>query len=65
MKLKVFFISLICSLSYSQIPEYYQGIDFTQSGEDLKNQLATLITTTHTTELVYTSGSSGDRKSVV
>ncbi len=59
MKLKVFFISLICSLSYSQIPEYYQGIDFTQSGEDLKNQLATLITTTHTTELVYTSGSSG------
>jgi endonuclease I len=58
MKLKL----LLLLLSYScfgQIPAYYSGIDFSQSEENIKNQLATLITTTHTIELVYTSGNSG------
>src|SRR5690606_37394009 len=56
LKLLLFLIGYSC---FGQIPEYYSTIDFSQSGENLKSQLATLITTTHTTELVYTSGSSG------
>src|SRR5690606_36279059 len=59
MKLKLLFLFLIAYSCFGQIPEYYSTIDFSQNGENLKNQLATLITTTHTTELVYTSGSSG------
>lgn len=58
MKLKL----LLLLISYSccaQIPAYYSGVDFTQNAEQIKSQLQTLITTTHTTELVYTSGSSG------
>lgn len=58
MKLKLLLL-LLCYSCFGQIPAYYNGVDFSQSGENLKNQLATLITTTHTTELVYTSGSSG------
>lgn len=58
MKLKLLLL-LLCYSCFGQIPAYYSSIDFSQSGENLKNQLATLITTTHTTELVYTSGSSG------
>lgn len=42
---------------YAQIPAYYSSIDFSQTGENLKSQLATLITTTHTTMLPYTSSS--------
>ncbi len=56
--LLLFLIGNIC-ICFGQIPEYYSTIDFSESGENLKTQLATLITTTHTTELVYTSGSSG------
>jgi len=40
----------------SQIPAYYSTVDFTQTGDALKAQLATLITDTHTTELQYTPG---------
>lgn len=58
MKLKLLLLLLFYSC-FGQIPAYYSSIDFSQSGENLKNQLATLITATHTTELVYTSGSSG------
>ncbi|OIQ20083.1 MAG: hypothetical protein BM557_05260 [Flavobacterium sp. MedPE-SWcel] len=38
----------------SQIPEYYSTINFDLTGDDLKEELTTLITTTHTNELVYT-----------
>lgn len=41
---------------FAQIPAYYNSIDFSQTGNNLKSQLSTLITTTHTTELVYTPG---------
>jgi len=41
-------------LCIAQIPEYYNEIDFTQDGEELKEQLATLITDTHTFNLIYT-----------
>lgn len=40
---------------FAQIPQYYADVDFTLTGEALKQQLAQLITTTHTTNLVYTS----------
>ena len=48
---------LLPAFFYAQIPTYYSGIDFTQTGENLKSQLATLITNTHTTKLPYTSSS--------
>lgn len=38
----------------AQIPQYYSAVDFTLTGDALKNQLATLITNTHTTQLIYT-----------
>lgn len=58
MKIKLLFL-LLSVASFAQIPAYYSGIDFTQSGPNIKVQLTNLITTTHTTELVYTSGTSG------
>lgn len=58
MKLKLLLLFLSIS-SFSQIPPYYSAVDFTKSGTELENELAALITNTHTTQLVYTSGSSG------
>lgn len=58
MKTKLLFLLLTIS-GYAQIPAYYASIDFTKSSSALESQLSTLITTTHTTQLVYTSGSSG------
>jgi endonuclease I len=43
-------------LCIAQIPEYYSEIDFSQDGEYLKEQLAELVTETHTTNLSYTPG---------
>lgn len=40
----------------AQIPQYYNTVDFTLSGNALKEQLATLIRNTHTTQLAYTPG---------
>mgnify|MGYP006199764539 CR=1 FL=1 len=56
MKIKLFFL-LISTSFFAQIPTYYNGIDFTLTGNALKSQLATLITTTHTNQLPYTSTS--------
>ncbi len=42
--------------SYGQVPNYYNGTDITQTGDNLKSDLATLITNTHTTNLSYTPG---------
>ncbi|KAF2509805.1 T9SS type A sorting domain-containing protein [Flavobacterium arcticum] len=39
---------------FSQIPEYYNSINFSLTGDALKDELAVLITETHTNELVYT-----------
>ena len=58
MKLKLLLL-LIAYSSFAQVPAYYSNIDFTQSAENIKSQLSALITATHTTELTYTSGSSG------
>ena len=56
MKLKLLLLLFANSL-FAQIPTYYSTIDFTQTGNTLKNQLATLITNTHTNQLPYTSSS--------
>lgn len=41
---------------FGQVPDYYIGIDFTQNGQTLKNQLSNLITATHIYDLSYTPG---------
>jgi len=51
---KILFL-LVPSFFYAQIPAYYASIDFSQTGDYLKNQLTTLITNTHTTNLPYTA----------
>ena len=38
---------------------YYDGFNFTQNGSDLKNALATIVTTTHTTILTYSQARDG------
>lgn len=59
MKYSLFFL-LFIKLVYCQIPAYYSSIDFSLSGENLKQQLSQLITTTHTTNLPYTSSTFPD-----
>lgn len=51
------FIICYSLISYSQIPTYYNNVDFNKSGNPLKSQLSNLITNTHTTLLPYTSSS--------
>ena len=51
---KILFIFLPL-FSFSQIPNYYNSIDFSQEGDVLKNQLSTLIINTHSTLVPYTS----------
>ncbi|MFN3907979.1 MAG: endonuclease [Flavobacterium sp.] len=48
-----FFFLLFVSLVIAQIPSYYNGINFTQNGQALKNALANRIISTHTNELTY------------
>lgn len=52
MKHFYFFFLFITSLCFSQ-QAYYNSIDFNQTGLDLKNDLATLIISTHTNTLSY------------
>jgi endonuclease I len=47
---------LLTTCSFAQIPSYYSSINFTQSGNTLKNALGNLITTTHTTKISYSPG---------
>lgn len=54
MKRKLLLLILLPYLCLAQIPTYYNGIDFTKSGNELKTQLTNLISTTHTTILPYT-----------
>lgn len=50
---KILFFFLPLSL-FAQMPAYYQGIDFTQSGEQIQADLSALIIATHSYELIYT-----------
>ena len=55
MKLKLSFLASILSfLIYAQsAPAYYSGINFNKTQNDLKNEMASLITTTHTKVITY------------
>lgn len=59
MKLKLLLL-LAPFICLAQIPAYYSSIDFSQTGDNLKNQLTTLITNTHTTVLPYTASGTTD-----
>ncbi len=52
----ILFLLLCPTLLFSQIPDYYSEVDFSLSGDALKQQLANLVSETHTNELVYTPG---------
>ena len=54
---KIYWLLLLIPFQlFGQIPDYYIGIDFTQNGENLKNQLSNLIIATHSNDLSYTPG---------
>jgi len=57
MKIKLFLALLFPFLLLAQTPTYYQSIDFTQTGQDLNEQLTTLLDFTHAYKLPYTSSS--------
>jgi endonuclease I len=44
---------LLVAASYAQVPAYYSGIDFSQTGLPLKEQLSDLVTSTHDTPISY------------
>jgi endonuclease I len=52
---KLLFLLLVLPAQFltAQIPAYYSSIDFTLTGLPLKNQLATLVATTHDTPISY------------
>lgn len=54
MRITVFTVLLFPFFVFSQIPEYYNSIDFNTTGEELKSQLAQLIEQTHILDLEYT-----------
>ncbi|WP_379963198.1 endonuclease [Epilithonimonas sp. UC225_85] len=58
MKLKFSFLaSIISFVAFAQsAPSYYSGINFNKTKNELKNDLATLITTTHTQTISYSAG---------
>lgn len=45
---------LLTNFGFTQIPSYYNNVDLTLTGMDLKNELANKITTTHTSPTTYT-----------
>ena len=47
---------LFLNFSLAQIPSYYNGTDITATGDNLKINLAALVTNTQTTILTYTPG---------
>ncbi len=55
MKLKIsFFAGIISLFAFAQsAPSYYSGVNFSKTGNALKTELATLITTTHTKTISY------------
>lgn len=58
MKLKFsFFASIISFVVFAQsAPSYYSGVNFNKTKNELKADLATLITTTHTASVSYSAG---------
>ncbi len=62
---KFIFIFFCSSLSTGQIPSYYQNINLNLTGDQLKNELSALISTTHQNLIEYTSSNSIDTWDVV
>jgi endonuclease I len=62
MKLKLLLLFGLPLYCIAQIPACYSTINFTQTGDNLKNQLTTLITNTHTTNLPYTASGKTDTR---
>jgi hypothetical protein len=60
MKIKLLSLLLLPIVCLAQIPAYYSSIDFTKTGDNLKTQLTTLITNTHSTNLPYTATGTTD-----
>jgi endonuclease I len=60
MKIKLLFLLLLPFICLAQIPAYYSSIDFSHTSNNLKNQLTTLITNTHTINLPYTATGTTD-----
>lgn len=56
---------LLLFLVNAQTPTYYQNIDFTLTGDSLKQELSDLIINTHSSPLEYTSSSSTDTWDVI
>jgi endonuclease I len=54
-KIKLIYFLLLPLFCFAQIPSYYNKIDFSKKGDDLKIQLTNLITTTHITNIPYTA----------
>ena len=55
-KIALIFVILQENNVFAQIPDYYNSINVNQKGEELKNDLSVLISSTHTTFLSYTPG---------
>ena len=55
MKLKLsFFAGIVSLFAFAQsAPSYYSGVNFSKTGNALKSELATLITSTHTNTISY------------
>ena len=56
-KTNLILLLLLPLFCLSQVPSYYSSIDFNNNGVTLQAELTTLITTTHTNPLPYTSSS--------
>ena len=63
--LKFILIFFCFSVSTGQIPSYYQNINLNLTGDQLKNELSTLISSTHQTLVEYTSSVSVDTWDVI
>ena len=55
---QLLFLVLVCysSIFIAQVPDYYNDVNLSLTGADLKAALATKITNTHTNNLSYTPG---------
>lgn len=58
MKKSLLLVALFCvtTITFSQIPSYYDDVNVTLQGTALQNELSTKVTQTHTTFLSYTPG---------
>lgn len=58
------FILLLWAIAHvmlvAQIPNYYDSIDFSKEGEELKSDISSLVTATHTTWLYYSNTKNPD-----